>query len=212
MQSVEEFISELFHIREDYDPRKRREYYLRTRQLKGRKVGNSKTAIARHPSVKTAPMVKPLRAAPKKTSEQRRQETEARVAALQARLDTLRKVLRDLVEQAKARSGVEDTKASPDTSKQSQTAKQKKDAAERAKDFYEKNKEDILSDKEQNLQIQIQRVEQKIREMRAELAKVRVRVAKATPLERGTRLPIKTDPVGAGTRIPPRKENSRGQR
>jgi hypothetical protein len=208
MQSAEEFIAELFHIRE-YDPQARRDYYLRTRKLKGRKVGSAKTAIARHPATKTAPVVKTTPIAPKKAPEQRRKDTEARVAALQTRLDTLRKVLAELVAQAKVRSGVDNAKPAPQSQKP-QTTKQKADAAERSKDFYDKNKDQILSDKEKTLQGQIKRVEEKIREMRAELEKVRVRVAKATPLKRGTRLPRKADPVGAGIRIPLRKENSRG--
>lgn len=208
MPSPEEFIAELFHIREDYDPRKRREYYLRTRKLKGRKVGSGKTDIARHPSTKSAPVLKPIRSVPKKTAEQRRQETEARVAALQERLDKLRKVLQELVAQAKARSGVEDTKSTPPQKQAPQTNQQKAEAAKRSQDYYEKNKDQILSDKEKTLQGQIKRVEERIREMRAELAKVRTRVAKATPLERTTRLPRKADPVGAGIRIQRRKENS----
>ena len=212
MQSVDDFLTELFHIRE-YDPVARREYYLKTRKLKGRSVGSSRTAVARHPAPKTAPVVKTVPVAPKKTPSQRRQETEARVAALQTRLDTLRKVLAELVAQAKMRSGVEDAKATTTPQKQQpQTAQERAKAAERSQDFYEKNKEQILSDKEKTLQGQIQRVEQKIREMRAELAKVRVRTANPSPLERGTRLPRKADPVGAGRIFQTRKENSRGQR
>lgn len=209
MQSPEQFIAnELFHIRE-YDPVARREYYLKTRKLKGRRVGAGRTAVARHPSTKASPVVKAVKAAPKKAPQDTRKQTEARVAALQVRLEKLRKVLADLVEQAKARSGVDPSKTNTTPQKsQPQTQKQKADAAKRSKDYYQKNKDEILSDQEKSLQGQIKRIEERIREMRAELAKVRVRLAKASPLERGTTLPRKADPVGAGTRIQRRKENS----
>jgi hypothetical protein len=194
MQSPEEFIAELFHIRE-YDPAARREYYLKTRKLKGRRVGAGKTAIARHPS--TVPVKRPVLSTPKKTSDERRKETEARVAALQERLAKLKKVLAELVAQAKARSGVEPTQA-PKPVPANATPKQKADAAKASKDYYEKNKDEILSEQAKALETQIKSVEDKIQQMRSQLAIVRARTLKGKP-----------DPVGAGTRIPTRKENSR---
>jgi len=203
MQSPEEFITELFHIREPYDPAKRHQYYLKTRKLKGRNVGSQRTAIARHPSTRfTAPKTLP-KAQPKKSAEQRRKEVEAHVAALRDRLAKLQKVLAELVAQAKLRSGVE-TKTTQPSNKPAEklTTKQKADAAERAKDFREEHKNDP-SQEAKALEAKIKLVETKIREMRAQLEKARARVTrKATPFERGTKLPSKPDSVGA-------KHNSR---
>ena len=195
MPSPEEFIAELFHIRE-YDPAARREYYLKTRKLKGRAVGSGKTAIARHPTTSFSPVKKPVPMAPKKAADQRQKETEAKVAALQERLATLKKVLAELVAQAKARSGVDVQPPKPAPA--NATPKEKADAAEASKKFYEKNKEQILSEQAKALETQIKSVEAKIQQMRSELAAVRARVVKRKP-----------DPFGAGTRLPIRKENSR---
>ena len=203
MPSPEEFIRELFHIREPYDPTKRHQYYLKTRKLKGRNVGSQRTAIARHPSTRfTAPKTLP-KAQPKKSSEQRRKEIEVQVVALRDRLAKLQKVLAELVAQAKLRSGVETKTTQPvDKSPQKFTTKQKADAAERSKDFREKHQNDP-SQEAKALEAKIKLVETKIRQMRDELAKAKARVIKkATPFERGTKLPSKPDSVGA-------KNNSR---
>ena len=204
MQSPEEFIDELFHMKEPYDPVKRHQYYLKTRKLKGRTAGDHRTAVARHPTTRfAAPKTLPT-LPPKKSAEQRRKEVEAHVAALRDRLAKLQRVLAELVAQAKLRSGVKPTEKSTPSDKPAQklNAKQKADAAERSKDFREAHKNDP-SEQEKALEAKIKLVETKIREMRAELAKAKARVIKkATPFERGTKLPSKPDSVGA-------KHNSR---
>lgn len=81
----------------EYDPVKRREYYLRNRQLKGRKLGSGKV---------TKPRVK-SRAEIAKERHARLQE---QVTALNGRLERLQAALKILVEQAKRRSGVKPTK------------------------------------------------------------------------------------------------------
>ena len=198
MQSPEEFIEGFFHAR-DYDPAARREYYLKTRKLKGRRVGSSNTAIARHPSSGSASVKRPLPSAPKKSASERRKAIEARVAALQARLDKLQKILTELVRQAKLRSGVETPKKDTANDKPEKlTTKQKADAAERAKDFYEKNKDPKLSEQAKALEAKIKSVQAKIKQMRSQLAAVRSRELKR-----------KSDSVGPGTRIQSRKGNSR---
>lgn len=134
---------------EAYDPQKAREYYLRTRKLKGRKKGSGDPEPSGRNSAGSKASTSRTRK-PKKTSAQKRKEAEAQVAALEKRLERLKDVLAELVKKAKARSGVEDSKSSSpkDRAKQNAdekarkplTAKQKREAAERSKKNYEENK------------------------------------------------------------------------
>ena len=165
MPSPEEFIDSLLHAR-DYDPVARREYYLKTRKLKGRRVGAGKTAVARHPSSGTASVKRPSPTA-KISAKERRKAIEARVAALQARLDKLKKVLEELVRQAKLRSGVETPKKdTPSDKPEKLTNKEKADAAERAKEFREKNKDPSLSAQAKALESKIKSVQARIKQMK----------------------------------------------
>ena len=101
MRSVDDFISDFLahRIADPETPAERRERYLRERELKGRKTGSSTPApVARRPS---APVTKGVpKPAPKKPSvdpAKKRAETEARIEAMQQRLDTLRELLRQPV-------------------------------------------------------------------------------------------------------------------
>ena len=80
-----------------YDPVKRREYYLRNRQLKGRKHGSGK---ATKPRVKSRAEI----------AKERHAHLQEQVAALKGRLERLQAALKILVEQAKKRSGVKPAK------------------------------------------------------------------------------------------------------
>lgn len=127
-----------------YDPVKAREYYLRTRQLKGRRTG-----LSTEPAPKSR--VSGTNAPARKTKSSRRQEElRAQKAALERRLEKLKNSLALLVDAAKVRSGVE-SKPDPketandkadrnESSKKEKplTAKQKKDKAAAAKEAYEK--------------------------------------------------------------------------
>lgn len=163
----EQFI--IYHADVPYDPVKAHEYYLRTRELRGRRSGFIPSGTGRVASVRN------LDQRPKiKTPEQQRKEIEVRVRALKVRLEKLRDVLKELVKQAKARSGVEikDKEVSDKASAGSKklTAAQKQEAAKRAKEYYDKNKKpSSLSDKEKQLQLSIKQVEEKIRKAREEL-------------------------------------------
>lgn len=95
-----------------YDPVKRREYYLKNRQLKGRKHGFVKAAT---PRVKSKAEI----------AKERHAKLEAQVAALKGRLEKLQAALKLLVEQAKKRSGVKPT---DDTADKKTTADKKPDA------------------------------------------------------------------------------------
>lgn len=86
-----------------YDPQKRREYYLRTRKLKGRHRGLGTVGTGGRPPA-------PVKKAPPKP------HYAEQVAALEKRLKRLKEVLSHLVEDAKKRSGAE-TNTKPSTSK-----------------------------------------------------------------------------------------------
>lgn len=152
MQPSEEFVEKFLAHRGDepYDPVKRRERYLRSRELKGR----TSTKI-------------------EEDRERRRRETEAKVEELRDRLSKLREILAQLVKEAKARSGVEgdaksSKKSSDNTSKM--TEKEKSEAAKASKEYYEKNKDEILDEQVKSLNAKIDRVKQKIDDMREKLS------------------------------------------
>jgi chromosome segregation ATPase len=113
-----------------YDPAKRREYYLKNRQLKGRKHGSGQAA---KPRVKTRAEI----------AKERHAHLEAQVSALKARFEKLQAALKILVEQAKKRSGVE----SKTTSKQKTTSTQQKAPAKPQKLTASQKKAKAAADK-----------------------------------------------------------------
>jgi len=154
-----------------YDPQKAHEAYLRRRQLLGRQPGKGDIPAAPHK--KAAVVIAPVK--PKKTTEKRQAEADARVAALKARLDKLRKVLAELVKQAQARSGVEPKSDKPSAAPAKKgssdlSAQDKREAAKKAKDRYEKEKKvESPSEKTKNLELDIKKVQEKIQKIRDEL-------------------------------------------
>lgn len=158
--------SKTFIIHE-YDPVKRREYYLKNRELQGLVPKAAvKTAVQRSKAaVKPAPNRQ-------QRQEEHRRKLQAQVDALKARLETLRKALAELVKAAKARSGVEtpDKKdsAKPAGSKAAQklTPKQKAEASERSKENYEKNKDQVLADEVKSLTAKLKTIQERIAKMR----------------------------------------------
>jgi hypothetical protein len=155
MVAVDELI--VSHARAPYDPVKRREYYLRTRQLKGRPTGSKVSSGDRKfASIKSTSHVDPHKAQ-KQRREKRKKELDAKVAALRERLDKLQDLLVRLVLQAKSRSGVKPTVKAPTrksatagskesktsqkktTTTEKRTVTEKREAAKRSKEYYEKN-------------------------------------------------------------------------
>lgn len=182
MKRVDEFLQH--HLEHEYDPAKRREYYLRNRKLKGRKRGLVEAPAGGRPAGRPQP---PRKAAATKTA-----EIEARKVALEKKLERLREVLRELVEAAKARSGVEpkrDKEASapePTSSKKDSklTAAQKRKKAAQAREDYEKEKQSAPTTK--SLEADIAEVREQIAAARAKLkaALERSRSPKATAVVR----------------------------
>lgn len=151
-----------------YDPQKAREYYLRTRKLKGRRAGSAEVPASQRSRGPAASPANP------KT---RRAQLEAQKAILEKRLDRLRDILAQKVEAAKARSGVKNEpadKADAPAEKAAKneankkdsplTAKQKQVKAEKAREEYKKeNRENPpLSDEVAQLQRQIVDIRAKI--------------------------------------------------
>lgn len=194
MRSPEEIIQSI--LTHQYDPEQAHLYYLRTRELKGRTPGQSPepTDPRSRGTVKPAPGKRlPSKVIPSKkqvdakTAEQRRKETEAKIQALQGRLETLRKVLAQLVEQAKARSGV-DTKTPPKADDKKTTA-EKKAASEASKKYYEKHKNDPT---QQTPDEQVKQLESKVKAIQAKIQEMRDKL-KAPVKQQTTR---KTGSVG----------------
>lgn len=159
---------ELVHV---YDPDKRRAYYLKTRQLKGRKTGTLDVSRAR----------------PRQTQQERRKQRqrqlEVQVTVLRARLEKLQETLKLLTKQAKARSGVKTTEkktssdsgSSADKKSSEKTSSRKKEhltASQKAKEakaqakYYQKTKNEQLADEVKSLTAKLKTIQERIAKMR----------------------------------------------
>lgn len=194
MSPADEFIeSVLAHqfVETNYDPAKRHEQYLRTRELKGRTTSAKPAPTRTTTRTSTKPAPNKAKAAPKPSIA----EMEKHVEELKTKLAALREVLAELVAKAKARSGVEEPSDSPKssgaggtkTTHTKKTEQQKAEDAKKAKEYYEKNKDKILSDQVKELGDKLKVVAEKIRDLRAKLAAS----DKKSP-------PIANRPVGVG--------------
>lgn len=167
----------------DYDPNKRREYYLRTRELKGRSPGlgpvegmSSSGSSSGGGGTKTAPKKEVAKSTSSKSV------TEKKIELMKARLKKLRATIKKLVAEAKQRSGVKDapTKAATTSKKPEQklTAKQKADAAKRSKEHYEKNKEPSQAEELKSLQKQIDNATERIKKLKKDAAEAKKGLSK----------------------------------
>jgi hypothetical protein len=188
MPSPEVFIEDfLKHADAIYDPVKAHEYYLRTRHLTGRRGSRKMLPEGREgevssPNGRTSgrPRVK------NKSAAQLRAETKAKVEQLQNRLERLKEVLRQMTEEAQARSGIKSQPAKKSTPekadsgpKEKLTAKEKREAAERSEKYRKEHPEKTTPAQEvKELQQKIQDVKEKIREMKEELAAAREKAAR----------------------------------
>jgi uncharacterized protein with von Willebrand factor type A (vWA) domain len=150
---------ELVHV---YDATKRREYYLKTRHLKGRHHGTTR-------------VVPPKKSRAQRLAEHRRHQ-EAQIAELKSKLERLKEVLAAEVKKAKARSGVKPTTTSSKTPvsshKSSNSPAQKLTPAQKAKKareekkLREKNKPQSLDEQVQSLTKKIKTIQERIAKMR----------------------------------------------
>lgn len=186
--------SGLFHG--TYDPVKAREYYLRTRKLKGRRPTSASPANpGRGGRPRTSSLVNTVGGAPNRSkTKSRRAELKAQQEALEKRLDRLREELQKLVDAAKKRSGGDPNKKkdAPEKAPETQvdkadrnkaekkskpeTASEKKERAKAAKEAYEKEHPNTLSENVEILKEQVADIQTKIQNA---LAEARERRSKA---------------------------------
>lgn len=176
--------SALLHYSKGYDPVKAREYYLRTRQLRGR----PRTAGTFDEAKGKKYYRQVQKAQGKETQKAQREALEEQKAALRDRVERLNDLLAELVKAAKSRSGIE-TKAAPvksdpeDTSQDKATrnesakkdtpltTSQKREKAEKAREEYAKeNPGPSLSKDVQQLRAKVEAVKAQIEKARREAA------------------------------------------
>lgn len=168
MREAEGFRENYFALAHEYDPVKRKEYYERTKKLKGRKGGSSEDGGRTTTSAPGKTPTPTKNDIPAKTAAR-----QARIKAIQERLAHLKDVLADLVEQAKVRSGGEaesDKKKPAEATKaEPKTRQEKQKAAEAARESRKKENPQSESKDEASLRAQVAEVEQKIADVRAKL-------------------------------------------
>ena len=179
--------SALFHA-SNYDPAKAREYYLRTRKLKGRRKGTSSAGpVSKSPAAARSNAVKrPAKTNQHAAARKRRRELKAKKEALEKRLERLTEALREAVKKAKGKNESQKKKQAPETrkdkadrnankkGKKPETAAQKKERAKKAKEEYEKKNPGSLSD-------DIEVLREQIADVREKLAKAVAESNKKTP-------------------------------
>lgn len=179
-------------LKHEYDPVKAREYYLRTRKLKGRQKAAQEQKSGRA-SIAAKPLVKKQMHQKPKTPAQKKAHAEESVAHLRARLEILKEVLAKLVKAAKERSGAEDTTTSDSSKKdtnsksekkQDLTAQQKREKAKQEKEYREAHQ--TTSEKKAALQKELADTQQKIETAREKLKILSQRQANRSRRGQGT--------------------------
>jgi hypothetical protein len=177
---VRKFVESLFSLEHKYDAVKAREYYLRTRDLKGRTKGKVLSYEVDDPKkpLSTAPLSK------KETKEAKKlwisKEDQDRVDKLQKRFDKLQKVLADLTQQKSKLEGPQsdDTKSKDAKSAKSDSKPEHKTAAEKAK-AAKKAKEDREKEGDPSLSAQAKALDAKIKAIGVSIKKMKETVSKA---------------------------------
>lgn len=186
MQTAEQFI--LSHASAIYDPVKAHQYYLRTRELKGRKKAfvtnkSGESAKENTGTIALHPGVFQPKGTPKGQliSTVRQQQVEVRVKELQGKLSILSAILKQLVADAngsgtkktvkttRSISSKAKTSSSAGSNRKPLTATQKRDAAKKQQVRYKKAHPNAGKVTGAQRQKQIQEVKQKIEQVRNEL-------------------------------------------
>lgn len=183
---------------DEYDPVKAREYYLRTRELKGRSpVEKEEPTGIKAAALQKATTERTKRAIAKGTveQEQRRKELEQKAEELKVRVEKLKQLIEVAIEEAKRRSGMSEDeinaavsdkkkstkeKAEGDDADKPKTAQEKKEAAEAAEEYREENKEPgeesretTAADHLDNLESKVENAQKKIKQLSEKLEKIR---------------------------------------
>lgn len=171
------------HAAQPYDAAKRREYYLKTRELKGRRPGTGRSPPPTK-GLKTGVIsLQPVKKTSTGNAEEirrRREEVANRIAALNVKLDRLRGILSSLDEQ----TGEGEKKSEEDKGKEKEkkklTAAEKKEAAKEAKERRDKETKKSPVQAIADIQKKIEAVQEQIREKRI---KIQQRAAKKSANE-----------------------------
>jgi vacuolar-type H+-ATPase subunit I/STV1 len=172
------FDDELVHAT-DYDPVKRREYYLKMRELKGRdKAATPATGGGDRPKFKFSAPVHNRGVVVKNDAHARQQAISVKVGQLKERLGKLKEKLESLREKAKKKdeekaSGGKKTSSTDSKDQKPLTAAEKRKKAADERKRYEKEKKpaDKLPETEAELLAEIRKVESRIRAIIAEARK-----------------------------------------
>lgn len=169
----EEFI--LKHATQPYDAAKRREYYLRTRELKG-KMGTGKPFPTKTLKTAVQKTAKQVSTSNREEVQNKRKQVKARVDALNAKLDRLREILKGL-ESGRDKRKYEKKDTGKEADRKEPTAAEKKEAAKEAKERRDKEAKQSpnqalkeVRDKIADLQEQIKEARRKLQEAGANKA------------------------------------------
>lgn len=182
---------EVILLHYEYDPVKAHEYYMRNRQLKGRKPAVRKTStpsMGPNAAAKSGAQLsqKPVITKPNAA----KAKAQAQVAVIQKRLNALNNVLKGLEAEKRAADKkasdkkASDKKATSSTSNSSGpnrklTAKQKADNNKRSKDYYKDNKEEIAKKNAKEAKPKEKTLDEKITYVKDQIKKVKVELAVA---------------------------------
>lgn len=159
----------------DYDPVKAKEYYERTKKLKGRKKGveDDENLLDGNSTIEGLDNRGSNKSGP--VSESRKAEIDAEVEALKKRLAALKKILKELVDQAKQRAGVEGEDEDSEDSEGSEKSKREKKSSEEKLSAAEKRKK-AKADKER---YEEENPESKLEEVRDQISEIAEKIKKA---------------------------------
>lgn len=178
MNKADQFIEKFFLVHEEapYDPAKAHDYYMRTRDLKGRSSGSSSSTKSTTGSNTASTSV-----ATDNSSEQLREEAHQRFLVLKDKLKRMKAALAELVKEEKANASanlrVPDMNNLPKSSGSSSTTipvdkklspQEKAKAAKASKEYYEKHK----NDKKLSMEEQIADIKKQIQDVRDKIAKI----------------------------------------
>lgn len=174
-----------------YDPAKARDYYLRTRKLKGRQPAASKSSSSRS-SAKAQPLKTSNKKMKKVSVPSKAMQSNAalRVTSIKKKLAKLKSLLAKLIQKAKNSDKGSTDKSKKDSGESSAksrkessdlTTTQKNEKAKKARDDYEKVDKKPGDSESRNKDIDAQ-----IKDVRAQIAKIQKELKAATAKARST--------------------------
>lgn len=161
----------LRHGRAPYDPVKAHEYYLRTRQLKGRRKG-SPTFLVNKPSGKTVVLTS------RELSEQRAYAAK-RINDIKLRLNELNKKLHVALREARDKKAKSEREA-----KKPLTAAEKADAARESKKYRTKNRQKLANKRKSAARTNTSKETDPVEELVTKIGDIKKRLSAAVAIQR----------------------------